>query len=86
MADPLRSRREGEASVEGVDDARVLARLDRIDALDRDGARPGELLAELRELLREAEALARERKLTATDEKEVVERLRTALARDIIGM
>jgi hypothetical protein len=69
-----------------VDDARVLARLDRIDALDRDGAPPGELLAELRELLREAEALARERKLTTTDEKEVVERLRTALARDIIGM
>ena len=69
-----------------MDDARVRARLDRIDALDRDGARPGELLAELRELLREAEALAGERKLTATDEKEVVERLRTALARDIIGM
>jgi hypothetical protein len=69
-----------------MDEARVLARLDRIDALDRDGARPGELLEELRGLLREAETLARERKLTTTDEKEVVERLRTALARDIIGM
>lgn len=69
-----------------MDEARVLARLDRIDALDRDGARPGELLEELRGLLREAEALARQRKLTPTDEKEVVERLRTALARDIIGL
>jgi hypothetical protein len=69
-----------------MDEARVLARLDRIDALDRGGARPGELLEELRGLLREAETLARERKLTTTDEKEVVERLRTALARDIIGM
>jgi hypothetical protein len=69
-----------------MDESRVLARLDRIDALDRDGARPGVLLEELRGLLREAEALARERKLTTSDEKEVVERLRTALARDIIGM
>jgi hypothetical protein len=69
-----------------MDEARVLARLDRIDALDRGGARPGELLEELRGLLREAETLARERKLTTSDEKEVVERLRTALARDIIGM
>ena len=69
-----------------MDEARVLARLDRIDALDRGGARPGELLAELRVLLQEAEALARTRKLTTDGEKEVVERLRTALARDIIGM
>jgi hypothetical protein len=69
-----------------MDEARVLARLDRIDALDRGGARPGELLAELRGLLQEAEALARARKLTTHGEKEVVERLRTALARDIIGM
>lgn len=68
-----------------MDESRVLARLDRIDALDRDGARPGELLAELRELLRDAEALAREKRLTTNGEKEVVERLRTALARDIIG-
>jgi hypothetical protein len=68
-----------------MDESRVLARLDRIDALDRDGARPGELLAELRGLLRDAEALAREKRLTTDGEKEVVERLRTALARDIIG-
>jgi len=41
-----------------MEQARVLARLarlDRIDALDREGAAPGELLAELRGLLREAE-------------------------------
>ena len=69
-----------------MDEAHVLARLDRIDALDRDGARPAELLAELRGLLQDAEALARERALTATGTKEVVERLRTALARDIIDM
>ena len=67
-----------------MDESRVLARLDRIDALDRGGAEPGELLAELRGLLREAEELAREQKDGRSGE-EVVERLRTALARDIIG-
>ena len=69
-----------------MDDDRVLARLGRIDALDRSGAAPGELLAELRSLIREAEELARGR--TEDDDggtKEVVGRLRTALARDIIG-
>ena len=74
-----------------MEEARVLARLDRIDALDREGAAPGELLAELRGLLREAETWARERR-TAPDSdatnggEEVVERPRTAPARDIIGM
>jgi hypothetical protein len=34
----------------------VLARLDRIEALERDGAAPARLLAELRHLVREAEA------------------------------
>jgi hypothetical protein len=71
----------------------VLARLDRIGALDRSGAAPGELLAELRGLLREAEAWTREdaaqEQRTAKDAteetEEVVGRLRTALARDIIG-
>ena len=58
-----------------MDEARVLARLDRIDALDRSGAAPGELLAELRGLLREAEAWARERADgDATTAEEVVER------------
>ncbi len=71
----------------------VLARLDRIGALDRSGAAPGELLAELRELVREAEAWTREcraaeRETAQTPEHEtgeVVGRLRAALARDIIG-
>jgi len=69
-----------------MDESRVLARLDRIDALDRSGAAPGELLAELRGLLREADALARERKEPTSGTEEVVGRLRTAPARDIIGM
>jgi hypothetical protein len=60
-----------------MDDSRVLARLGRIDTLDREGAEPDELLAELRGLLREAEEQARER--TAADEgKGVVGRLGTA--------
>jgi hypothetical protein len=74
-----------------MDEARVLARLERIDELRRSGAAPGELLvqlqAELRGLLREAEAAPTP---AADDEEsgteEVVGRLRTALARDIIGM
>jgi hypothetical protein len=37
----------------------LLARLERIEALDREGASPGLLLPELRELVREAEAWAR---------------------------
>jgi hypothetical protein len=69
-----------------MDEARVLARLDRIDALDREGAAPGELLAELRGLLREAEGWTREHSQTTNGNGEVVERLRTALVRDIIGM
>jgi hypothetical protein len=77
-----------------MEEARVLARLDRIDALDREGAAPGELLAELRGLLREAEAWTRQREPrrepesgeAATGNEEVIGRLRTALARDIIGM
>jgi hypothetical protein len=40
-----------------MDEARaVLARLDRIEALDREGAPPGVLLEELRGLVQEAEA------------------------------
>ena len=78
--------------------AEVVARIDRIGALDRSGATPGELLAELRELVREAEAWAarspREPCDAATEATrgaiehetgEVVGRLRAALARDIIG-
>ena len=43
-----------------MDEARaVLARLDRIEALEREGAPPGALLEELRGLVQEAEAWAR---------------------------
>jgi len=73
-----------------MDEARVLARLERIDELKRSGAAPAELLAqlqaELRGLLREVEATTRERDDAKSGTEEVVGRLRTALARDIIGM
>ena len=69
-----------------MDEARVLARLDRIDELDRSGAAPGEVLAELRGLLREAEEMTRRLDPSKSGTEEVVGRLRTALARDIIGM
>ena len=43
-----------------MEEARVvLARLERIEALERSGAGPGALLPELRELVHEAEAWAR---------------------------
>lgn len=43
-----------------MDEARtVLARLDRIEALERQGTAPGALLEELRGLVREAEDWAR---------------------------
>jgi hypothetical protein len=57
-----------------MDESRLLARLDRIDALDRTSAAPGQLLAELRGLLCEAEELARDRTAVARDGEEVVER------------
>ena len=57
-----------------MDEARVLARLDRIDALDRTRGEPGELLAELRGLLSEAEEQARERASVTGDGEAVVER------------
>jgi hypothetical protein len=68
-----------------MDESRVLARLDRIDELDRRGAAPAELLAELRGLLRDAETLVQGGGEATNETKEVVGRLRTALARDIIG-
>lgn len=44
----------------GMDEARaVLARLDRIEALEREGAPPGALLEELRGLVLAAEAWVR---------------------------
>ena len=44
----------------GMDEARaVMRRLDRIEALEREGAHPDAVRAELHELVREAEAWAR---------------------------
>jgi hypothetical protein len=60
-----------------MDEERVLARLDRIGTLDRSGAAPGELLAELRGLLREAEG-PQPRPEAAAEREGVVERLRAA--------
>jgi hypothetical protein len=62
-----------------VDEARaVLHRLERIEALEREGAPPRTLLAEVRELLREGEAwLETERDGTAPA-AEALERCRLA--------
>ena len=62
-----------------MDEARaVLARLDRIEALEREGAPPGALLEELRGLVQAAEAWAR---LEADDRATTaVERCADALA------
>jgi hypothetical protein len=61
----------------------VLDRLERIEALDRAGARRSELLTELRALLGEAEAWSR---AEGGDAGEcAVEQLRVALARDMIA-
>ena len=57
-----------------MDEARVLARLGRIDALDRTRATPGELLEELRGLLAEAEEQTGDRPAATGDREEVVER------------
>jgi hypothetical protein len=66
-----------------VDESRaILERLARIEALDRRGAPPPALLAELRALLGEAEAWAGREGGEA--ETRAVARLRDALARDMI--
>ena len=55
-------RRGSVAQGDGADEAaRVLRRLERIEALDRERAPAGRLLGELRELVREAEALGADR-------------------------
>ena len=66
-----------------MDEARaVMRRLDRIDALERDGATAPALLAELRELVREAEAWARlERDVRAV---RAADRVEEAMANDIV--
>jgi len=57
----------------------VLARLERIEALDREQALPGALLAELRALLTEAEAWARTERTRPDAALEAVERCRLML-------
>lgn len=58
---------------------RVLARLERIDALERELALPGELLGELRALLVEAEAWARAERRVPDAAADAVERCRQML-------
>jgi hypothetical protein len=67
-----------------MDESRaVLERLARIEALDRRGAAPSELVAELRALLVEAEAWSR---IEGGDAgARAVEELRSVLERDMIG-
>ncbi len=62
----------------------MIERLARIEALDRATADPAELLAEVRSLLHEAEAWVRVEGGDAGEE--AVERVRSALARDMIGV
>jgi hypothetical protein len=61
---------------------RVLARLERIESLDRAAAGPAELLEELRGLLRDAEAWVRAE--GGDDADEAVIRLREALAQNAV--
>jgi hypothetical protein len=61
-----------------VDEAEtVLARLERIEELERGGSPPRELLQELRALVQEAEAWARRERIA---EPEALARCRDALA------
>jgi hypothetical protein len=62
----------------------VLERLARIEALDRSGAPPAELLVELRALVAEAEAWVRAEGGDAGSE--ALERIRSALAREMIAV
>jgi len=67
-----------------VDESRaVLARLERIESLDRRGADARELVDELRALLAEAEAWSRRE--GGEQANRAVDELRQALARDMIG-
>lgn len=65
--------------------AKVLRRLERIEELDRAKAAPGELLGELRALLREAEDWARAEGGDARAH-DAVGRLRRSLERDMIAV
>jgi len=66
-----------------VDESRaILEHLERIETLDRRGASPAVILAELRALLGEAERWSRAE--GGEDAKHAVDGLRSALARDMI--
>jgi hypothetical protein len=66
-----------------MDESRaVLERLARVEALDRDGASPTDLLCELRALLADAEAWSRKEGGDAG--ARAVADLRASLARDMI--
>ena len=68
-----------------MDESRaILERLERIEALDRAGAAPAELIHELRALLVEAETWSRTEGGAAG--ATAVEELRAALERDMIAM
>jgi hypothetical protein len=58
---------------------RVLARLERIELLDRERAHPGDLLAELRALLVEAEAWVRAERTVPEEATQAVECCRERL-------
>jgi hypothetical protein len=63
-----------------MDEARrVLARLERIESLDRKGARPAELLEEVRALLVEAEAWTRAERTVPDAAVDAVDRCRALL-------
>jgi hypothetical protein len=63
-----------------MDEARrLLARLDRVESLDREGAHPGVLLAELRALIAEAEAWTRAERTVPEEAAEAVARCRKRL-------
>jgi hypothetical protein len=63
-----------------VDEARrVLARLERIETLDREHVLPGDLLVELRALLAEAEAWTRAERTVPDEATKAVEKCRELL-------
>jgi hypothetical protein len=69
-----------------MDEARtLLARLERIEALDREDAPPHELLGELRALVSEAEAWARAERPGA-EAADAVERCGRALDAQSVGV
>jgi hypothetical protein len=77
---PAQRREPAAAIIGGMEEARrVLARLERIAALDRERTPPGELLAELRALLSEAEAWTRAEQQVPDGALEAVERCRLML-------